>query len=62
MTALLRQMLSVNANKEDIIGLLAFLAGQIPKWEKITLTELAGMFQWEKVPKDDVFLPESIYG
>ncbi len=47
---------------EDIIGLLAFLAGQIPKWEKITLTELAGMFQWEKVPKDDVFLPESIYG
>ncbi len=47
---------------EDIIGLLAFLAGQIPKWEKITLPELAGIFQWGKVPKDDVFLPESIYG
>lgn len=46
---------------EDIIGLLAFLAGQIPKWEKLTPPELAEIFQWGKVPKHDLFLPDSIY-
>jgi len=42
---------------EDIIGLLAFLAGQIPKWEQISPKKFAEVFQWGNVPKQDVSLP-----
>lgn len=48
-------------SSEEIVGLLAFLAGQISKWEKISPGELAEIFQWEKVPKTDICLPADIF-
>ena len=45
---------------EDIVGLLAFLAGQIPRRGRMTPEELAEIFRWEKVPKGDIHLPADI--
>ena len=45
---------------EDIVGLLAFLAGQIPRRGRMTPEELAEIFRWEKVPKGDIRLPADI--
>ena len=47
---------------EDIVGLLAFLAGQVPKWEQMTPKELAKIFRWERVPKQDICLPKDFEG
>lgn len=41
---------------EEIIGLLAWLCGLIPKWEKISVEELAKNFSWDKVRKDDIIV------
>ncbi len=54
--------LKQNFLPEEIIGLLAFLAGQIPKWEGMTPGELMGIFQWDRVPMKDIRLPKKIYG
>ncbi len=39
---------------EELIGLLAWLAGQIPKAEPISPRELISEFSWDKVPKEDI--------
>jgi glutamyl-tRNA synthetase len=39
---------------EEIIGLLAFLCGLLPKWEKVSAQELVPEFSWEKVKGEDV--------
>jgi glutamyl-tRNA synthetase len=39
---------------EEIIGLLAFLCGLIPKWEKVSAKELVPEFSWEKVKREDI--------
>lgn len=44
---------------EEIIGLLAFLCGLIPKWETVSAGELAADFSWEKVKKEDVIVDAS---
>lgn len=41
---------------EEIIGRLAYYAGQIDKPEPITTKELVGVFSWDKVPTEDVFV------
>lgn len=52
--------LRLRFSPEDIVGLLAFLAGQIPKRERMTPAELAGIFRWDRVPKQDIRLPADI--
>jgi glutamyl-tRNA synthetase len=39
---------------EEIIGLLAYLCGLIPKWEKVSAKELVPEFSWEKVKREDI--------
>lgn len=41
---------------EDVIGMLAFYAGQIDKQESITPQELLSIFSWEKVPRQDIMV------
>lgn len=44
---------------EEIIGLLAFLCGLIPSWEKVTAKELVREFSWDKVKKEDIIVDAS---
>lgn len=46
---------------EEILGRLAYLAGQLSKPEAATARELAGAFQWSKVPLEDILLPEELF-
>ena len=41
---------------EEIIGLLAFLCGLIPSWEKVTAKELVREFSWDKLRGDSIYL------
>jgi len=41
---------------EQIIGILAFAAGLIPKQEAVSAEELAREFAWEKVKKEDIII------
>ena len=41
---------------EEILGLLGWLLGLLPRWEKISAAELAAEFDWGKVQKDDIRL------
>ncbi len=43
---------------QAILGLLAFLAGLLPKPEALTAAELLPLFSWEKVTRGDIFLPQ----
>ena len=45
-------------NPEPIIGLLAYLAGQLPKPEPLTAAELLPLFRPEKVPQDNIVVPQ----
>ena len=46
---------------EELIGLLAHFCGQLSKPEPMTAAELASIFDWNKVPKDDIRLSEEFY-
>ena len=39
---------------EEVIGLLSWLCGLIPKWEKNSVKELVSEFTWEKIKKEDI--------
>lgn len=39
---------------QEIIGLLAFLCGLIPQWEKVSVQELVQDFSWEKICPGDI--------
>lgn len=41
---------------EEIIGLLGWLLGLLPKWEKLSPAELAAEFDWKKVRREDIRL------
>lgn len=41
---------------EEIIGLLGWLCGLLPKWEKISPKELAAEFGWSRVQREDITL------
>lgn len=43
---------------EPIIGLLAYLAGQLPKPEPLTAAELLPLFRPEAVPHDNIVVPQ----
>ena len=43
---------------EPIIGLLAYLAGQLPKPEPLTAAELLLLFRPEKVPLENIVVPQ----
>lgn len=43
---------------EEIIGRLAFLAGILDKPEPASPKELIPLFSWDKVPREDIRLPE----
>ena len=45
---------------EPIIGYLAYLAGQIPKAEPISTTELAKIFKLELIPTDNIAVPPQL--
>lgn len=47
---------------EEVIGALAFLAGQLDRPAPITPTALTRIFSWEKVPKEDVVVPDNLIG
>lgn len=46
---------------EEIVGKLAFLAGQIDRPEPATPAELAKYFDWSRMPKQDICLPEGLF-
>lgn len=46
---------------QQIVGKLAFLAGQLDRPEPISAQELVKGFDWERVPKEDVFLPAEMF-
>lgn len=46
---------------EEIVGQLAWLAGQIDRPEPVAARELVDVFDWEKVPKEDIYLPGSLF-
>ena len=55
--------LRANYTSEEILGLLSYLCGLIPKWEKVSLEELSAEFSWEKVSRQDIIVDaEKILG
>lgn len=44
----------------ELIGLLAFLAGLLPRWEPVSPAELAGEFSWQRVRKEDIPLDPAL--
>lgn len=45
----------------EVVGRLAYLAGQLDRPEPATPEELAKIFDWKKVPKEDILLPEGLF-
>lgn len=41
---------------EAVIGKLAFLAGLLEKEEPIKAAELISLFDWQKVPKENIIV------
>lgn len=47
---------------QALTGLLAHLAGLLPRPEPVTPAELVGEFSWKKVPKEDILIPGLLSG
>ena len=47
---------------EELLGKLAYLAGFNPSAEPKTAAQLLGDFSWDKVPREDIRLPEKLFG
>lgn len=45
---------------QEILGRLAYLAGQLEHPEPVKAEELLEEFSWEKVPKEDILLPKGL--
>lgn len=45
----------------ELLGILAFCSGIIPSPESIGMRELIGIFNWSKIPKSDIALPEGLF-
>ena len=45
----------------EILGKLAFLAGFNPSGEAKAAAELLTDFHWDKVPKEDIRIPEGFF-
>lgn len=48
-------------SSQEIVGRLAFLAGLLERPEAAAPGELLPLFSWDKVPKEDVRLPEDLF-
>jgi glutamyl-tRNA synthetase len=46
---------------EEVVGRLAYLAGQNPGIKPLTAPEAAGRFSWDRVPKDDIVIPSGLF-
>lgn len=46
---------------EELLGRLAFLAGLTDTKEPVRASELIPLFSWDKVPKQDIFVPVSLF-
>ncbi len=46
---------------EEIVGRLAFLAGLLDRPEPAAAADLIPLFSWEKVPLEDILLPEGLF-
>ena len=46
---------------EDIVGRLAYVAGLQPQPRAMTLRDALPLFSWDKVPLDDIRLPEKLF-
>ncbi|MDD3261826.1 MAG: hypothetical protein PHU79_07965, partial [Oscillospiraceae bacterium] len=44
-----------------LVGLLAYLCGQLPAPRPLTPRELLPLFSWDKVPKEDIRVPKAWY-
>lgn len=54
-------LLAKGLTPEDVVGRLAFLAGLLPRPEPVTPEDLLPLFSWEKVPRQDVVIPEGLF-
>ena len=45
---------------EPIVGMLAKAAGLRPTAQPVQLSDLVADFSWDKIPKQDIALPEEI--
>lgn len=46
---------------EEIVGRLAWLGGLLDRPEPVRTRELLPVFSWEKIPKEDIYLPGDIF-
>lgn len=46
---------------EEIVGRLAYLAGQLDRPQAARAEELVKIFDWDKVPLEDIVLPEGLF-
>jgi glutamyl-tRNA synthetase len=59
--------LSLQSLRQDLpdarplVGLLAYLCGQLPAPRPLTPRELLPLFSWDKVPKEDIRVPKAWY-
>ncbi len=51
--------LRARCTPEELVGFLAFLAGQQNRPEPCSAWELAAVFSWEKVPRGEIVVPSS---
>lgn len=49
-----------NYSPEQIIGRLAYLAGQTPAPDPISATDLLAVFNWNTIPQDDIYAYRNI--
>ncbi len=52
------QVLRRTCSPQALTGILAWMAGLLPAPEPVTARELLPLFSWDKVPLDDIPLPE----
>ena len=46
---------------EDIVGRLAYTAGLLSQPQAMSLREVLPLFSWDKIPLDDIRLPEKLF-
>lgn len=46
---------------EEVLGRLAFLAGLQPHWDPCTKEQLLPLFSWDRLPKEDIVTPATLF-
>lgn len=54
-------LLAKGLTPQDVVGRLAFLAELLPEPQPATPQQLLPLFSWEKVPREDVVIPEGLF-